>query len=588
MLGDSQISARHDVDDSRSKLTNAKFELLRDVTSERGETKDNLRSYGDALSELKQRMQRLNTINEIRGMIIQDMDDPAPAQVADLKKDLNELFSQLSKGDDIDIEQFNKQLAEYKAKLEALEIRQSGIKLLDAKIKKIADEMPELGYVKQRLQHHLAQGPRAPDVTVTKKKKLRIRPTVRGKFKDTITMTFGEVAENHVGNEMLGKKAAHGFSPKYLRDIADNINAMKNEGVTTEIIVLNESLPDGVEAEEAVVLVIRNGAELFGGADALLDEQRKLIPAEYWAQPKKDDDFDVDEGHVVPDRKMKDKGKVKNKNARHNLCFDHEGHRAEYEKGKGTVVKFDDVPLLNAMRVKLPEVLGDETADLKIEANYYYDRNKCVIGLHGDKERFKVVGLRLGASMPIVWYWYYYSHAISDEIRINLKHGDMYMMSQKAAGSDWKKKTQITLRHAAGCEAYLRPKKIATAAILKAAATGKAPKRRTVKVPIKLKKKPVADVVEVPVAEPVAPPVAPKKTGMKLKLKKKKPKAKKTVTQSGGALLHQVFDAEGLPAMRNVSVIKSIVGGSNALTQSEKSKLIEQINPKFLDDFFRE
>jgi hypothetical protein len=35
---------------------------------------------------------------------------------------------------------------------------------------------------------------------------------------------------------------------------------------------------------------------------------------------------------------------------------------------------------------------------------------------------------------------------------------DIYAMSEKATGFDWKKKTIVTLRHAAGCKKYLQIK----------------------------------------------------------------------------------------------------------------------------------
>ena len=37
---------------------------------------------------------------------------------------------------------------------------------------------------------------------------------------------------------------------------------------------------------------------------------------------------------------------------------------------------------------------------------------------------------------------------------IQLNHGDMYIMSEKAVGNDWKLKNKPTLRHAAGAAKY--------------------------------------------------------------------------------------------------------------------------------------
>jgi len=49
---------------------------------------------------------------------------------------------------------------------------------------------------------------------------------------------------------------------------------------------------------------------------------------------------------------------------------------------------------------------------------------------------------------------------VGETIKLLLEHGDMYVMSEKASGWDWKKKVVPTLRHAAGCEKFLKlPKK---------------------------------------------------------------------------------------------------------------------------------
>jgi len=37
---------------------------------------------------------------------------------------------------------------------------------------------------------------------------------------------------------------------------------------------------------------------------------------------------------------------------------------------------------------------------------------------------------------------------------VELHDGDVYAMSEKAVGTDWKKKLVPTLRHATGCKTY--------------------------------------------------------------------------------------------------------------------------------------
>jgi hypothetical protein len=78
------------------------------------------------------------------------------------------------------------------------------------------------------------------------------------------------------------------------------------------------------------------------------------------------------------------------------------------------------------------------------------------IGRHGDSERRKVVALRIGSSLPIHYQWYKDHTPIGSNMRIELNGGDMYVMSEKAVGTDWKESSKYTLRHATGCEKFTR------------------------------------------------------------------------------------------------------------------------------------
>jgi len=114
------------------------------------------------------------------------------------------------------------------------------------------------------------------------------------------------------------------------------------------------------------------------------------------------------------------------------------------------------LPLLSNVRDKLVEIIGKPAKGLVAEGNYYYDINKCGIGFHGDAERKKVIGIRVGATLPLHYQWFKESKPISERVKLSLNHGDIYLMSEKAVGTDWKKKKIPTLRHAAGCEKFLK------------------------------------------------------------------------------------------------------------------------------------
>lgn len=240
---------------------------------------------------------------------------------------------------------------------------------------------------------------------------------------NTITLTFGDVCENHVNMQKIGQLSETGFE---LTDLLYAKQQFELKNYECSLIDLDR---------DAYILIIR------GGAACLLE-------------PHTVTELYNEQTNLIPDKKALMYGRVVNKIARHNLCFDNVGQLPDYENGKGTVISYDSVPLTESIQRKLPEYFGDKAADLKCEGNYYYDSSKCGIGYHGDSERMKVIGLRLGDTIPLCYKWFYKGEQIGDKITILLNNGDMYMMNQKATGNDWKNRSIYTLRHAAGAPKY--------------------------------------------------------------------------------------------------------------------------------------
>jgi hypothetical protein len=211
----------------------------------------------------------------------------------------------------------------------------------------------------------------------------------------------------------------------------------RNKGFESEFLDLKEGLSEykfKEHADEAYVLIVRKGIEAFVDPNDLLKEAESLE----W------------------DTKAKMRGRVVNKRARYNLCFGDMNQEPDYNSGKGRIVALDDVPFLNSVHLCLGEVLGEVGEGMKVEGNLYYDVKTCGIGFHGDSERRKVLALRLGTSIPLHYQWFLRSQPIGNTIKIELHHGDLYIMSEKAVGTDWKRKIIPTLRHAAGANKYLR------------------------------------------------------------------------------------------------------------------------------------
>ena len=256
-------------------------------------------------------------------------------------------------------------------------------------------------------------------------------------MRETITLTFGEAGENHAGMQMIGTMGdvGSGFNLDDLKEIKEKLK--DNDLVTTQIINLNELTEE--ETEPAHVLVIRNGSTLF------VDDRHEFYNDLH--------SFEWDNQYYDTRR-----AKVLNKQARYNVCFDDREQEPDYENKKGRIVKFDKIPRLQSMRNNLHKYFGRKAKNMICEGNMYYDIRKCGIGWHGDGERKKVIGLRLGQKMNLKYQWFHKSKPIGTIKEIILDNGDMYIMSEKATGYDWKSRNKVTLRHCAGALKYTKPK----------------------------------------------------------------------------------------------------------------------------------
>ena len=260
------------------------------------------------------------------------------------------------------------------------------------------------------------------------------------------TITFGDVAENGPGMEHIGSKSNIGLSLEELQIAKEKF---EKAGYTCYLIDLASkeycnfdiekfSNRDFNEMNSAKVLVIRNGIS------ALVNLEDSISLA------------NQEQEKLEPDKKAWMRGQVKNKRARWNLCFADNGQKADLVNKKGTIVPFSDLPILSRCRQNIKEYFGSRCDNLNAELNVYYDTSKCGIGFHGDAERNITIGIRLGVAIPFHYQWFYRSQPIGNRISINLKEGDVYAMGAKAVGTDWKRSSILTLRHAAGAPHYLK------------------------------------------------------------------------------------------------------------------------------------
>lgn len=241
-----------------------------------------------------------------------------------------------------------------------------------------------------------------------------------------ITSTWAPSGENHRGNQLVGDSTRHDvYSMAELRELHDKYAA---SGIQSTLIDLGQYLPPEYGEYEAGVLIIHQAvSKVFNVSEE--DLFRELTTIDY-------------------DTRALMYGRVVNKNLRHNAIIADFDQAPNYEEGKGTVVNFTHFPLMQHIRTHLPTLFGEKARTLISELNDYYDVAECGIGYHGDTERTMVIGMRVGARFPLSYCWYHRGIRVSQQVDLTLNSGDIYVMSEKAVGMDWKMKVIPTLRHA--------------------------------------------------------------------------------------------------------------------------------------------
>jgi hypothetical protein len=260
-------------------------------------------------------------------------------------------------------------------------------------------------------------------------------------LKPTWSLTVGNGGENHTGMEFLGnlRKKGQGWNVDRLLYAKDILESIFDKNV--ELFNLNEeclqgvNIPKGSKPKDAYLMVVRN---------FLSENVHKNMIKEL--------------GSYEWDRKYWDtrRQKVLNKLARANVCYGKEGRAANYAEGKGTIIGFDQSPLVGNL-LKVVEILMQDKG-LIVEGNQYDNVSKNGIGPHGDTERVCVSCLRVGESMPMKFGMFWNCKLRGKPFETVINGGDLYFMSEEAVGAEWKSRSKWIWRHCAGAPKYLKMK----------------------------------------------------------------------------------------------------------------------------------
>lgn len=299
-----------------------------------------------------------------------------------------------------------------------------------------------------------------------------------GKFMEgeRFSLTCAPGGENNRGMEIIGRMPikGEGFTAEDIEGLGSYFKARALPTLKSwenPVAVLNLNALSGKDCyvydlddeDQARVLILRDWAEVWCGGQGWTKQVYRELASRRWDAEYLDPNKYRTE--IVDGKEVKVRGKRLNKLARTNLCFvvDREQEPAVYE-GKGTIYDLKKLESLNRGVERLKEQIATGLIEIGsktkveinvVEGNRYYNLKNTGIGFHGDTERVVVICISIGCdNYPMRWQWFKDGMPVGKSIDITLNSGDVYIMSEKAVGADWKLKSKYTLRHSAGAKKY--------------------------------------------------------------------------------------------------------------------------------------
>jgi hypothetical protein len=290
---------------------------------------------------------------------------------------------------------------------------------------------------------------------------------------ERMSLTCAPGGENNRGMEIIGRMPikGEGFTANDIEglgpyfdelmppkmDDEKNLCFPKVSVLNLNVMSLDDTVDELGDEDQARVLVLRGWAK---GADK--DVYGEIAPIRWDSEYLDPNKYRTE---IVDGEEVKVRGKPMNKLARTNLCFvAGREQKPSVLEGKGTIYDLKKMKAMNECVERLREEIATGLIEIGsktkviinvVEGNRYYDLKKTGIGFHGDTERVVVICISIGGfNYPMRWQWFKDGMPVGRPIDIRLNSGDVYIMSEKAVGADWKLKSKYTLRHSAGAEKY--------------------------------------------------------------------------------------------------------------------------------------
>lgn len=144
------------------------------------------------------------------------------------------------------------------------------------------------------------------------------------------------------------------------------------------------------------------------------------------------------------DKKILLRNKVVNRVGKYAISIDDTGKEPNYEENKYRVIAYDDVEEVRDLKDNLSKIFKQDRLSCKGEYNYNHEKLK--LKYQGAKVN-NMMCIHLGDPIQMSFKWYFANKPASDSMEFTLNHGDLYIMSEKATGHDYKLKKNPILKH---------------------------------------------------------------------------------------------------------------------------------------------
>ena len=295
---------------------------------------------------------------------------------------------------------------------------------------------------------------------------------------ERMSLTCAPGGENHAGMEIIGRMPVKGegftardieglgtYFEKFMPPKMDKDKQLcfpKVSVLDLNVLSMDDIVDDLCDEDQARVLILREWVQTTFEPTTVQDIYKELIADAWDAEYLDKNKYRIE---IVDGVETKVRGKRMNKRARTNLCYV-AGREQEPDvwKGKGRIVDLKKKTALNQAVDRLRSMIEAGLIAIEsktkveinvVEGNRYYNLKNTGIGFHGDTERVVVICISIGCdNYPMRWQWFKDGMPVGKPIDITLNCGDVYIMSEKAVGADWKLRSIYTLRHAAGAKKY--------------------------------------------------------------------------------------------------------------------------------------